>query len=207
MIPIHPGEGATMHESARSWKPMTVALAAAGVLAGWSTLLPESIRPWNFAFVGAVALFAAARLSAGSAIAVLALSVAVKDVCMLVKYDLPPEPFSWLAFAGYFACGRLLRRTESPAAIGGAALGAGLVFFLVSNFGSWLMQALPYGYSLEGLKDCYAAAIPFHRGTLASDLLGTATLFALHAALVRAWFPAERVAAETIPVHTGEDGW
>lgn len=179
-------------------KPMTLALAGLGVLAAWTTLLPESVRPWNFAAVGAVALFAAARLPLVPAALVLAVTLGVKE---LGGYLLHPEwyeayPLAWVYFAGYFLAGRLLLRgTESPLRIGGTAVGVSLLFFVVSNFVSWLEQALPYGYSLAGLLDCYRAAVPFYRGTFAGDVLYTGALFGLHAALSRAFFPAERVAA------------
>jgi hypothetical protein len=178
-------------------KPMTLALTAAGVLAGWTALLPESVRPWNFAAVGAVGLFAAARLRFGTAVAVVVLALAVKDAGYYLIRDWSPEPLSWVAFLAYLLVGRgFLRNTEAPLRIGTGAVLASLLFFAVSNFGSWLGQALPYGYSFAGLMDCYRAAIPFYRGTFAGDLAFTGLLFGLHAALSRAYFPAERVALQ-----------
>lgn len=195
-------------DSPSSWKPMTLALTlAVGTLSACLVLLPESVRPWNFAAIGAVGLFAAARLKFVQAILVLAIMLLVKDLCIFAKYDWPPEPLSWVAFLGYALLGRLLlRKTESPLRIGGAAVAGSLLFFLVSNFGSWVTQALPYGYSLEGLANCYEAAIPFYRGTLVGDVFCTAYLFAAHAVLSRAWFPAERVTLQPIPVPT-EETW
>ena len=186
---------------------MTFALViGVGGLAACSVLLPESLRPWNFAAIGAVALFAAARLRFVQALLVLAAMLAVKDVAIFAKFGWPPEPLSWVAFLGYAAIGfAFLRKTENPAFIGVGAVAASLVFFVVSNFGSWLMQALPYGYTLAGLAECYEAAIPFYRGTLVSDVLCTATLFTAHAVLSRAWFPAERLQA--IPVVQTEETW
>jgi len=194
-------------DSTPNWKPMTIALVlGVGGAAACSVLLPESIRPWNFAAIGAVGLFAAARLRFVQALAVLAAMLAVKDLCIFAKFGWPPEPLSWVAFLGYAAIGYgFLRKTESPARIGAGAVAASLVFFAVSNFGSWLMQALPYGYSLAGLADCYEAAILFYRGTLVSDVLCTASLFTAHAVLSRAWFPAERLQA--IPVVQTEEAW
>jgi len=188
---------------------MTLALAGAGVLAAWSTLLPESVRPWNFAALGAVGLFASARLRFVQAIAVLALALLVKDVCIFLQYGWRPEPLSWVAFAVYALLGyKFLRHTESPLRIGSAAVAASLLFFLISNFGSWLAQSLPYGYSFAGLLDCYEAAVPFYRGTLLSDVLFSGAFFALHAVLSRAFFPAERVAlARPIQVIDEGAGW
>src|SRR4026209_461574 len=105
-----------MDEAPRtSWKPMTFALAVMGVLAAWSSLLPETVRPWNFAAIGAVGLFAAARLRFVPALGILALAILVKDLVIWMKYDWPPEPLSWVAFAGYALIGHcLLRNSESP---------------------------------------------------------------------------------------------
>ena len=177
------------------FKPMTLALAGVAVLAAAISLLPPASRPWNFSAVGALALFAAARLGFWPAVGLSAVALAVKDFGVYLNFGMEPAPLSWLCFAGYVALGwYFLRRTESPVAIGAAALGGGLVFFLASNFVAWLEQAYPYGYSLAGLLDCYRAAIPFYRGTLVGDLLFTTALFGAHAVLSRAYFPAERVA-------------
>jgi hypothetical protein len=178
---------------------MTVALACVAVLAAGVSLLPESVRPWNLSPIGALALFAAARLGFVPALALVAVAIGVKDLGLYLSHGWPPAPLTWVWYAVYAGLGwSLLRRTESPLRIGGVALGASVFFFLASNFVSWLGQALPYGYSLAGLADCYAAAIPFYRGTLAGDLIFTGLLFGLHVALSRAYFPAEQVV--TIPV-------
>jgi hypothetical protein len=182
---------------------MTLALVGVALLAASITLLPTSWRPWNLAAIGALGLFAAARLGFWPAVGFTALALGLKDLGIYLHYGWKPEPLSWLCFAGYVILGwAFLRRTESPLKIGSAALAASLIFFLTSNFASWITQALPYGYSLGGLLDCYTAAIPFYRGTLAGDLIFSAGLFAAHAALSRAYFPAERVALATVEVRT-----
>ncbi|WP_295123736.1 DUF6580 family putative transport protein [uncultured Chitinophaga sp.] len=43
-----------------------------------------------------------------------------------------------------------------------AAIGTGLLYFAISNFGTWAFQDL-YPKSFAGLVQCYAAAIPFYR--------------------------------------------
>lgn len=53
------------------------------------------------------------------------------------------------------------------------ALGSSLIFFLVSNFGCWPA----YPQTFEGLMACYAAGIPFLKGTLLGDLFYTGVLF------------------------------
>ena len=55
-------------------------------------------------------------------------------------------------------------------------------FFLVSNFATWLFQNM-YPKTLAGLVQCYTLAIPFFRGTFASDLIYTPILFSVPYAL------------------------
>ncbi|MDB5312229.1 MAG: hypothetical protein JWO38_6431 [Gemmataceae bacterium] len=180
------------------FKPMTLALAGVGVLAAWTALLPKSILPENFAAIGAVALFAAARLGFRPGLVVLAVALGVKDVGVYLTRGLDPYPLSWLCFSVYAVLGwAFLRNTESPVRIGTTAVAGSLVFFLTTNFLSWLDQSLPYGYSFAGLVDCYRGAIPFYRGTFAGDLFYGGVLFGLHAVLSRAYFPAERPALQT----------
>ena len=119
-----------------------------------------------------------------------------------------PHPPTWACYVGYIVLGwALLRRTESPARIGATAISASLLFFLFTNFGSWLEQAYPYGYSFAGLLDCYAAGIPFYRGTLVGDLVFAGGLFAAHAVLSRAYFPAERVAVAVTEPNREPETW
>jgi hypothetical protein len=195
---------------------MTVALAcvavlATGLIAASVAGLPDSSAPWNVSVIGALGLFAAARLGFWPAMGMVALAIGVKDLTFFLIRGWEPYPYSWLFFAGYAGVGWVfLRRTESLLKIGATALACSLFFFVVSNFLSWLGQALPYGYSLAGLLDCYRAAIPFYRGTLAGDLVFSVGLFAAHAALSRAFFPAESMALATVadPMdRTEEGGW
>ena len=194
--------------------PMTLALAFAGLaLTALLTLafaqLPPAYRVWNLSVVGGLALFAAARLGFGYGVVFAAAALALKDLCLYLTTDWwQPYPLSWLYFTVYVVIGRAaLRRSEAPGRIAVTAVGASLFFFFASNFTSWLEQARPYGYSLAGLMNCYAAGIPFYRGTFLGDLLFSGALFGAHAALSRAYFPAERVNPEHAPTRTEEQTW
>ena len=50
------------------------------------------------------------------------------------------------------------------------------MFFIVTNFGVWLVGNL-YPKTLAGLAGCYVAAIPFFRNTLAGNVVYTLVLF------------------------------
>jgi prepilin signal peptidase PulO-like enzyme (type II secretory pathway) len=51
-----------------------------------------------------------------------------------------------------------------------------ILFFVVTNFGCWWLFST-YPKSWSGLLECYIAAIPYFRGTLGGDLIGSAILF------------------------------
>lgn len=59
-------------------------------------------------------------------------------------------------------------------AVGG--VGAGLIFFIVSNFGVWASGST-YSPDLGGLINCYVAGIPFYKGSLLGNLFYSVLLF------------------------------
>ena len=58
----------------------------------------------------------------------------------------------------------------------GATLGAGLFFFISTNFVVWASGGM-YTLSLEGLWQCYVNALPFYRNALVADLSYGIVLF------------------------------
>ncbi len=58
----------------------------------------------------------------------------------------------------------------------GSAIASSVLFFLISNFGSWLNNPI-YTKDLAGLLTCYAAGVPFYQGTLLGDLFYSTILF------------------------------
>jgi hypothetical protein len=60
--------------------------------------------------------------------------------------------------------------------VGAAGVVASVLFFLVTNFGTWALSGM-YPHTLAGLGACYVAAIPFFQNTLAGDLFYAALLF------------------------------
>ena len=180
------------------FRPMTLALGLLfGLLAVVVPSIPEPYRPWNFAVFGAVGLFLGAR---AGLLPGLAVSLLAKVAFDLLNYhghggdaDYLPSPIVYVSFAFYPLIGLLLKRTENPLAVVAAAAAGGVPFFLLTNFSAWVGQAMPYPMTVAGLLDCYTQAVPFHRPTLAGDLLFSVTLFAAHAVLSRTLFPAEQV--------------
>jgi hypothetical protein len=142
------------------------------VAAAAARLIPH---PPNFTPVGAMALFAGATLADRRWAVLIPLAA-------LFLSDLALGSHSTLLFVyGAFVLITLLGRTlmnhrRSPLRIGGASLAASLLFFMVTNFGSWISYDW-YPRTLEGLWACYMAAIPFFGNTVGGDLIYSAALF------------------------------
>jgi hypothetical protein len=173
------------------------------VVAGLLRLVPH---PWNLTPVGALGIFAGARLRSWHAFALPLLVMAVTNAILSAVYGYPflylTLPFVLASFLVNVLLGRLLRRSESPFPIAAVSLLASVQFFLVTNFGVWLVTVfwpapdmVPYTPDLPGLLACYAAGIPFFGGTVAGDLIYCGLLFGLHSWLTRTRFAAERVSA------------
>ena len=98
-------------------------------------------------------------------------------------YPITADAFvTWAWYAAILGLGTLLRRNQSTARIFGASLAAAVSFFLVSNFAVWAVWTM-YPKTIDGLMLCYAAAIPFFRNELISDVLFTAVMFSVPAVI------------------------
>lgn len=145
--------------------------------------------PFSFAPVGGALLFFGARGERKQAwIPVLLLAVGDFVLTRFI-YGYPYTPDHLVTIAWYAAVvlmGGLLRENARPARVVGAALATLVGFFVISNFVVWLMGNM-YPPTLNGLAACYAAAVPFFRKQVVSDLLFTVLMFSVPAviALVR----------------------
>lgn len=166
-------------------RPLAIVLTVAGALA---RIMPH---PWNFAPVGSISLFGGARLRGWQAFLLPLVLMAVTDP--LVGGYSVATPFVYLSFLITVWIGRRLQSTESPVRIGAASVIASVLFFVLSNFGTWLGW---YPHTWTGFTTCYVMAIPYFGRTLLSDLLYTGILFGLHSWLSRTVFKPERVAVQ-----------
>lgn len=158
--------------------PRFLALTGVVLLAAAARLLPH---PPNLTPIGAMALFGGVQFGArkaafGVPLAAMILSDLVLALTLYGWAVLPSRPFVYAGFALYVCLGHLARRRYSVWTIGGAALSGALLFFVITNFGVWLLGGL-YPRTLAGLGACYVAAIPFFRNSLLGDLLYSAILF------------------------------
>lgn len=142
------------------------------LLAAASRLLPH---PPNFAPVAAIGLFAGAALGRRTAWLVPVAALLLSDA--VIGFYHPMSMF-W-NYAGFAAClllgSAILGPARSLPRFAGATLTSSIAFFALSNFGMWASGYYPR--TLAGLVECYVAALPFFRNTLASDVVYTAALF------------------------------
>ena len=150
----------------RFW--LALSLVIAGVIL---RVLPH---PWNFAPIGAIALFGGARFDRR------AFGIAIPLVTMLIGdafigfHSLMPVIYA--TYAVIAVLGMLLRDRRSVIAIGGTSLVASTIFFITTNLAVWQMGTT-YAHTAAGLVACYIAAIPYFGNTIASDAIYAALFF------------------------------
>jgi len=72
--------------------------------------------------------------------------------------------------------GILARRFGPARAVVPAALSCSFFFFVTTNFAVWAFSGM-YSLDMAGLTQCYVAALPFLKYTVAGDLFWAAVLF------------------------------
>lgn len=158
-----------------------ILVLVAAVVAALLRFVPAPIA--NFSALGALALLA------GTVIRPIWLAMLIPLTCRAVT-DLVLElktgygfhddwMFVYGAYALICVMGRAVQPRGLKAPLGGVA--SAIVFFLVSNFGFWLVFAGGeglYAKTFSGLLECYAAGLPFIRGTLAGNVLFSCVFFA-----------------------------
>jgi hypothetical protein len=170
---------------------------------GWFDALPYALilmgavlrvapHPWNFAPIGAMALFGGAVLPRGVGAAVPLAALALSDA-VLGFYP----GFVWVygSFVLIGLLGLTLRRRRTVARIVAASLASSVLFFLITNFGEWLGPLYPHG--LNGLWASYLAGIPFFRNTVASDLIYSLAFFGIYESAARLARPLAPAAQRT----------
>jgi hypothetical protein len=84
--------------------------------------------------------------------------------------------FVYGAFALTVLMGFLLRRNNSIVKTAVVALLSSTAFYLITNFGVWVMYDF-YPKNINGLLSSYTAAIPFFRNSLFGDMFYTGVFF------------------------------
>jgi len=87
--------------------------------------------------------------------------------------------FVYGSLAAIAAMAVMMQSRKSAAVVAGTTLASSVLFFVVTNFGVWVMQAW-YPKTAAGLAECYIMAVPFFRNTVAGDLFYVAAMFGVY---------------------------
>ncbi len=157
--------------------PRTKFVLAIIALVALARLLPH---PLNFTPIGAIALFAGTYITNKKhAFLLPMITLLVSDILLqLVNGSgfYRDMIFVYGSFALVTAIGFILRGREQRQTIMVASLVSSILFFFITNFGTWLMYDM-YPKTGAGLISCYIAGIPFFKGTVMGDLFYNIILF------------------------------
>jgi len=162
------------------WKVVLVMIIFAAVL----RMIPHT---FNFSPLGAMALFGAVHFSNkwhAFIIPILATWLSDLFINNVIYAQYYPE-FTWFYEGFYWQYGSylliglaglfIIKNVTVPRVLTGI-LTSTVIFFLVSNFGCWI-GSKTYSQDIPGLGMCYAAGLPFLKGTLMGDMVYGTVLF------------------------------
>lgn len=179
-------------------KLFTEVLIAAGLVSlavAWRLVNHTWMVAPNIELVTAVALVASVFLHRYYALIVPLAALFVSDA---IIGNSAVAFFVWSAFAGIGLAGLLLKRFKlEPSKLifgtAGMGLGAGILFFLWTNFGVWLLgDGSYYPHTWAGLMQCYAMGLPFFRATVISGVVLAPAVMA-GAVYAPRWLKARRL--------------
>lgn len=134
----------------------------------------------NFTPIAAIALFSAVYLNKKYSLLVPLALIILSDIIIGLHNVIF---FTWASFALIAIIGLWIKKHKSFTTVISGSLVASFVFYLVSNFGVWLMGWYPP--TLEGLVRCYVLALPFFRNFTISTLAYTLVFFGLYELIAR----------------------
>ena len=99
--------------------------------------------------------------------------------------------FVYAAFAMTVGIGIWMQKKITVNRVAVSAVGSTLLFFIITNFGAWLMSSGLYPMTAAGLTQAYVAGIPFLQNSLLGNLAFAAVMFGGFALLQRQFFSEE----------------
>jgi hypothetical protein len=141
------------------------------ILAAVIRIVPH---PWNLAPVGAMALFSGAVIRNRLLAFVVPLLGLLAGDLFIAFHILMPVVYA--SFLVSIMIGWLLRERRSVPRIGVAVFLGAMQFFLITNFGVWMILKT-YPRTFSGLVACYVAGLPYLWNTLAGDAFFSGVFF------------------------------
>ena len=163
--------------------------AIAVVLISLGALVRFLPHPDNAVAIGALAIYAGARLPKAWAMIVPVAALFISDAAKVNGTAFADSLFATASLMRYaIVAGIALASSFGPRKVsllvpGLQGAGAALIFFLASNFLVWAFPwGLPgepgvYPQTLAGLADCYVQGLPFFRNSMIAEVLGVSVLF------------------------------
>ena len=157
--------------------------------AALSRLLPH---PYNFTPIGAMALFGGTYITnKKQALLIPLIAMFISDVLLQLTtgygfhWGMPfvYGSFMLIAYLGFYLRKLVQRQTVMVCSLVGS-----LIFFFISNFGTWATPPFLYPQTAAGLVDCYIKAIPFFGSTIMGDLFYNMILFGAYS-IIKWRFP------------------
>ena len=164
--------------------------------AGHWNFLPHA---WHFTPVAASLLFLGARGSRRQMWVPVALLAAADVVLNRFIYAYPVSwdlLVTWAWYGAIVWLGTNLREKAGFWRIVGAAACSSVSFFLISNLAVWAAWEM-YPRTFSGLMACYAAGLPFFRGTAVGDLFFSLAMFGTPVLLRVLWERSQRLGGPT----------
>ena len=157
----------------KSITPRFIVVFSVIITAALLRLLPH----WpNFTPIAAMALFAGTYFDRKQfAFAIPITAMFISDLIIGLHANMPAV---YLSFAITVVLGMSIRKKVTVGSVFMASLASAVIFFLITNFSSWLAMNL-YPKNLPGLIECYIAGLAFFHDTtyglsfFMNDILGT----------------------------------
>jgi hypothetical protein len=157
----------------KSINPRFIVVFSVILVAALVRLLPH----WpNFTPIAAMALFAGTYFDRKQfAFAIPIAAMFISDLVIGLHANMPAV---YMSFAITVVIGMSIRKSVSVGSVMLASFASSVIFFLVTNFASWLASPF-YPQTLPGLLECYIAGLAFFNDTtygisfFMNDLLGT----------------------------------
>ncbi len=160
------------------------------VLGVAARVFASTYQLWNLAPMGALSLYAGARVPKRFAWIVPLAAMVISDILLDGNRSRAWfEPIRISIYGTYMATaflGLLANRKNGKLWLPVLSLGGSTLFFLTTNFAVWADGRM-YPLSFTGLVACYYAGLPYYARTVIGDLIGTAVLFTLGPVLERAF--------------------
>lgn len=148
---------------------LAIGLIITGILLRFAPHAP------NFTPVAAIALFSGVYLNKKYSLLVPLAIMITSDLFMGLHNVIF---FTWGSFALTALLGMRIKKQKSFFSIASASVGSAILFYIISNFGVWVMGWYPR--NLAGLVNCYVMALPFLRIFTLSTLIYSGVFFGIY---------------------------